>query len=618
MNVFKRWPRTLVALILVLAMFFVVSPTAEAETRGSITYRDKSSKLKRTVRQYKVLDFQPGATPGKGSYTVPEKLRDAYITFLRATVSTANGQRARGLVLGLSQSELDGLKVNSVINANALNNAVQKAFSDPAKFTDFLRRDFAEAILAAAKRNGIAYDDVNMHGSAIIAGVDLGYYVIEDITELAQNYSTPSLRSLVMLTTTNPEAEVNIKAPTHREKKEILDNYGNVLAISKSKVGDEIRYRYTTTLPDELHLYKRYSGIFIDTLPSGLVLKPKTKGSNDYFTVTIGNIPLKQGTKAEVEAGTADYYIEYQENQDEKTDAKIYFTPLQKGVVNQRDATKLSAKELKIEYTTIVTKFAPEWGARAIENSAVFKFSDDPAKDDGGNPKGETFRSWTYSYYAALEIFKTNEKGQNLPGAEFTLTGNGITALLTSQYELIKDPQGPFYLLKDGTTTREAPTPATADQYESTTDKYQRIENSVRREASGPNGEIISTTNETGRCGFSGLTPGKYTLTETKAPKGYNLLSEPIEFTISEPTINSYDPSQPKWTFTVTKPVGVYTFTGNNFDGNKEITIVNKQGSVIPGLGGTGTTLLYVLGSAVAIASAIYIVSKKRADEKTR
>ena len=108
------------------------------------------------------------------------------------------------------------------------------------------------------------------------------------------------------------------------------------------------------------------------------------------------------------------------------------------------------------------------------------------------------------------------------------------------------------------------------------------------------------TTGETGELVINGLADGTYYLTETKAPRGYNLLREPVNVTIGHKDANGK--------LTETSFVADQTQT----DTSGLVKVENNAGAELPSTGGIGTTVFYVLGSAMALGAVILLVTKKR------
>ena len=108
------------------------------------------------------------------------------------------------------------------------------------------------------------------------------------------------------------------------------------------------------------------------------------------------------------------------------------------------------------------------------------------------------------------------------------------------------------------------------------------------------------TTGKTGELVINGLADGTYYLTETKAPRGYNLLREPVKVKIDHTTANGK--------LTETSFVADQTET----DTSGVVKVENNAGAELPSTGGIGTTIFYVLGSAMALGAVILLVTKKR------
>lgn len=127
-------------------------------------------------------------------------------------------------------------------------------------------------------------------------------------------------------------------------------------------------------------------------------------------------------------------------------------------------------------------------------------------------------------------------------------------------------------------------TGATFKLYDAATDgneiKVVKVSDGVYRvaEASEEGTEI-----EAGSAIIKGLKGDdtKYYLEETKAPNGYNILTERKEVTISS----------------------IETNTSN---------VINKAGAELPSTGSFGTKVFYLVGSILLIGALIFMISKRR------
>ena len=106
-----------------------------------------------------------------------------------------------------------------------------------------------------------------------------------------------------------------------------------------------------------------------------------------------------------------------------------------------------------------------------------------------------------------------------------------------------------------------------------------------------PNGTIETiTTTDSGTFTIVGLGAKEYYLTETVAPAGYNKLADPIKLVVSRDNV---------------KKDGVVL-------ANDTLTVKNQSGTLLPGTGGIGTTIFYVIGGLLMAAAAVLLITKKR------
>ena len=113
----------------------------------------------------------------------------------------------------------------------------------------------------------------------------------------------------------------------------------------------------------------------------------------------------------------------------------------------------------------------------------------------------------------------------------------------------------------------------------------------------GEDGATTTITVKGGKVNIYGLAGKTYTLTETKAPDGYNKL-------VTSETVNLADGSKTHATF----DADVYKDGG--------VVVKNNAGTVLPSTGGMGTTLFYVIGGGLMVAAVALLVTKKRMEHK--
>ena len=161
--------------------------------------------------------------------------------------------------------------------------------------------------------------------------------------------------------------------------------------------------------------------------------------------------------------------------------------------------------------------------------------------------------------------------------AKFTVTKqDGDKKPLANAGFVIKNKSGAYYKLNAATATASASiTWYTLAQGETLTQAI--ADGKVTEYKSDAQGAVPA---------FTGLANGTYTLEESTVPDGYNKAADQ-SFTIAE-----------------------HNYTAANLE--QTATVTNKPGTVMPGTGGIGTTIFYILGSLLVVGCGIVLISRKR------
>ena len=196
-----------------------------------------------------------------------------------------------------------------------------------------------------------------------------------------------------------------------------------------------------------------------------------------------------------------------------------------------------------VKYTATVNKNAI---AKISENDAKLVYSNDPtnSKNHGEITDKET----VYSAKIVIDKYDANDASKKLGDAEFVL----------------KNDVGKFY-------------------------KYDTSDNKVVWVDTQKDADVFVTTID-GKANINGLKDGIYTLIETKAPAGYNLLSETIPIVIDGSKKNDETEAQ-----VLVYPCGV----------------ANSTGSLLPGTGGIGTRIFYIAGTVLLLGAVVVLLVKK-------
>ena len=118
------------------------------------------------------------------------------------------------------------------------------------------------------------------------------------------------------------------------------------------------------------------------------------------------------------------------------------------------------------------------------------------------------------------------------------------------------------------------------------------------------------TTPANGKVVFQGLKNGEYTLTETKAPAGYNKLASALGVKV-EGQNDGTDTTDATVTITYDNDNGSSNY--NQSASNGVIPVRNKSGVVLPGTGGMGTIAFTVIGVLVIALGVAWTLKRKNA-----
>lgn len=551
------------ALLLALALVLSLGITAyAAEQKGSITIKEAGgvSVEGKTFQAYKVLDLD---LVGNGYvYTVPAELKSFYAGYFE-------------LIEALGDFDYQVTQEIAALSGDDL-------FA------------FASAVLSAAKDAGISPASVTGEegdSSVILSDLPLGYYVVEDTAE-----TTPV--SALVLTSTNPNVEVNIKAELPVVDKKIIEDEDRV-ETNNAAVGDVVYYEVTSQVPD-MTGYTKYFFVLNDTMSPGLTF-------NQDVAITIGNQTLTAGTDFTVTA----------EETASGTEIEIVF----KNFISYKDQ---KGAAITVTYSATINQNAVI-GVEGNPNYVKLQYSNNPNKaficdeenpDRPAEPVGETPNAEVRTYVTGLKLIKVDPEWKRLTGAEFTITGNKLNKVLVRKDVYTQDENGTYWRLTDGTYTTQDPLTDGVDQskYESTTVKYAK-ESVTEVKETQENVEATAVVGDDGVLRFDGLSAGDYEITELRSPAGYNLLEKPFKITIGWTAPEKVsDPCT--WTVSDTEAEDGFSSSLESgaqiIDGCIQIQVENKSGTQLPETGGMGTTLFYIVGGLLMTTAIVLLITKKK------
>lgn len=484
------------------------------------------------------------------------KTVNAYKMF-SATVSSDGGAVSHTLTDGwkpfFMSSTLDGL-TGDVTDANVND----KANDYVSKLKDSALVAFATKASnwAQTKTNNIATsataevsaNATNGKYTATFTGLDYGYYVVAVPGATLANANS-QYATLVSVHSTSVNADIKGALPTV-DKKVQVDGTGK--DATDAKIGDTLKFTLTSTIPD-MSAYNTYTFNFKDTLSKGL-----TFGQVD--SVKVGDTALTTDTDYTVATAPAD-------------NGKTLLTVTMKNFKNQQANV---GKKITVTYTATLNKDAVVGGAGNV-NSATIQYSNNPSTNGTGESEPSKVRVFTYGFTVDKYTGKNyDDTATRLAGAEFTLAHKGGTAIS-------------FVKVADSATQNAVYRVAKADEAGATT---------------------TITTPANGKVEFRGLENGEYTLTETKAPAGYNKLASAIGVKVHGQN-NGTDTTHATVTITYNNDNN-----GSNYDqtaSNGVIPVQNKSGVTLPGTGGMGTIAFTVIGVLVIALGVAWTLKRKNA-----
>ena len=351
--------------------------------------------------------------------------------------------------------------------------------------------------------------------------------------------------TLVSVDRTNVTANIKGDLPTVVKKV-------NGESATSAKIGDTLTFTLTSTIPD-MSAYDTYTFNFKDTLSQGL-----TFGQVD--SVKVGDTTLTKGTDYTVATSTV-------------SDSTLLTVTM----LNFKDKQQTNVgKTITVTYKATLNKDAVVGGHGNV-NSATIQYSNKPGIEGTGESEPSKVRVFTYGFTVDKYTGdKYDDTATRLAGAEFTLAPKNGDAMS-------------FVQVTAGSATENAVYRVAKDDETGTT--------------------TTITTPANGKVVFQGLKNGEYTLTETKAPAGYNKLASTLGVKVE---------GQNDGTDTTNATVAI---TYNNDNGNSYnqtasngvIPVQNKSGVVLPGTGGMGTIAFTVIGVLVIALGVAWTLKRKNA-----
>lgn len=334
-------------------------------------------------------------------------------------------------------------------------------------------------------------------------------------------------------------------------------------------IGQDIDYRLTGHVADNIASYNTYYYEFQDTLSKGLKVVKNPDGSPNGLHVYI----IDNDGKKEVAPGAENGY-KATVTPGETELLNVSFKNLKtvqtvKGEPIEVDAASKVVVTYKAQLTSDV-----EYKAVGTTNEVKLVYSNNPMTDDKGTSEPDKVTDYVFG----LDVTKTDADSNNTDAKLVARFKVKMTKLKNTDI-----PGGGKWLTQEGGLTSEA------------------------SEAG-----VFATENDN-KVFIPGLVEGEYQIIESEAPAGYNTI-DPFTITVAP----EYDSTGTLKKLDVTSSSDMATAkTEKTLTTTKiPVTIKNKKGSSLPLTGLNGVTFTWIAGGAVLCIGVAHLIrSRKQAEE---
>ncbi len=493
---------------------------------------------------------------------------DAYQIFTGNLHIEANGDAVLSNIdwgTGVNVEAAEAAYGNAAEKAKTITEATAKAFAEELNENAYL----AGAAASSGGLTELTLADGSKAKGYEINGLKPGYYLVKDRAgTLAGGHDayTSYILQVVRDVEAAPKSAVpGVDKQVHDEPGDAeygaADGWGET---ADHAINESFQFKLTAALPADENFadYDTYKVVFTDTMSKGVTFESiESVTVNDTIPVQSGSAVSDYQITApvEVEGGAKQWTLTIE---DIKSIAGITLTG---GVKIEVIYNAHLNEEAFVNNTP---------GATDNRNQVYLEFSNNP--NAAGLGKTTEDSVWVFTY----EVSGNKVDGDKMPlaGAEFKL------------YTAVPDPEDTEKLVPD----EEIPVVWDADM------NAYRLARMVDGEMEP--GVAISTA-KTGEGAeekqsftIRGLDDGIYFLVETKTPEGYNTCA-PVRVVIDAKHMEDGDAAGATVEFLAASAM--------------DHEIENNKGTVLPGTGGIGTTIFYVVGGILVIGAAILLIAKK-------
>ena len=259
----------------------------------------------------------------------------------------------------------------------------------------------------------------------VFEGLTAGYYLVKDVDNSLKDQQNQSYtKYLVKLVDTTT---ISVKSQSMNLHKFIVED-GKEVKANNAAMGETVSYKLTSTLSD-MNGYEKYTYIIHDELEGGL-----TFNGVDSMTVTVGGENYKDNCEVTYSTDGTNYSV----TNNATPGQKLYINIELKNLVENDK----KGQDVVVTYTATINEKA-SIGNTPNTNTAYLEYSNNPNQSQDGYPStAKTPAEHVYTYVAGFEISKKSPKGDDLPGAQFMITGNGMQKLNVIGYSFTNEGDG--------------------------------------------------------------------------------------------------------------------------------------------------------------------------------
>lgn len=396
-------------------------------------------------------------------------------------------------------------------------------------------------------------------GTNSITGLAAGYYLIKNTTVGKDEVYTDYILKVVK------DVEVNPKSGKPTLDKQIKHNEtGEWGVVGDNQIGDTVDFRTITTVPI-VSGYTEYTYVIHDEMSAGLTSNVR---SNNDVTIKVNDETVLD----------KNYYTVTVDPENANK-----FTVTVDVLKAIEDGKMAEGNKLYTYYTGILNENAKVYNDGKQDNKAYLEYSNNPHNNPHDDKTtNQTPEKVVYDWTFKMEVNKVDgEDNAPLTGAKFVLSkekncdlgaigDDGQPHNTENLISLIKNSDGSYTVAPAGYT--------------------------------GPVVKVMTA----GKITIKGLDDAtEYYLYETKAPAGYNRLTDAVKFKITATYSDAGD-----------NCTSVTATVNNDVQSSVSVNVRNNKGSTLPSTGGIGTTLFYVIGGGLMAVAAVLLVTKKRMNSK--